>query len=256
MPPENNQNLNNQTPPQVENKSSGLNTIMLILLIALVGFGIWFLVSKKEVNNEIGTDSSSLEVPAGPFISEEDYVPPPPLNPQNQEDQGNTSENLETGIFIKNIYTKEGKWLADVDFITRMSAVELVEFQINKGECSIPGMTKDEIIDYARTITGQNSENNLLGQHCSDIFRDFTVFEFGEIVNQNPLLRTFEFSNNFNTMNDCPEGKNTTILEWKERSVKEVYAYSLYGTRGVYIRRAEIKNNQITTFDMVNGCAG
>jgi len=253
MPPENNQNFNNPAPQQPESKSSGLNTILLVLLIALVGFGIWFLVSKKEVNNEIGTDSSSLEVPAGPFISEEDYVPPPPLNPENQN---NTSENTETGIFIKSIYLKEGKWLADVDYVTRMNAVELAEFQINKGECNIPGMTKDQIIDYAKTLTVSNFENNLLGQHCSNIFRDFVVFEFGELVNQNPLIRTFEFSNDFKTINDCPEGNNTTISEWKERSDRETYSYSLYGTRGIYVRRAEIKNNEIALFDMVNGCAG
>lgn len=48
MPPENNQNFNQPMPQQPQKSGSALNVILLILLIALVGFGIWFLLQKEE----------------------------------------------------------------------------------------------------------------------------------------------------------------------------------------------------------------
>ncbi len=61
MPPENNQNFNQSMPQQLQKSGSGLNTILLILLIALVGFGIWYLSQKKEdvVVKEVPVDTQA-----------------------------------------------------------------------------------------------------------------------------------------------------------------------------------------------------
>ncbi len=55
MPPENNQNLYQPISQQPQKSGSGLNAILLILLIALVGFGIWVLSQKNEAmpSNEV-----------------------------------------------------------------------------------------------------------------------------------------------------------------------------------------------------------
>jgi hypothetical protein len=62
MPQENNQNFNQSMPQQPQKSGSGLNTILLIILIALVGFGIWFLSQKNEAMpiNEV-TNNKSFE---------------------------------------------------------------------------------------------------------------------------------------------------------------------------------------------------
>lgn len=51
MPQENNQNFNQSMPQQPQKSGSGLNTILLIILIALVGFGIWTISAKLGENN-------------------------------------------------------------------------------------------------------------------------------------------------------------------------------------------------------------
>lgn len=174
-------------------------------------------------------------------------------------------ENTETPLFIKNIYQKDGKWWADVDYVTIWNDLQLIEYKINTGLCVLPNMTKQQALNYVQTadlqsgyFKDQNNEGCHVPEHPGD---------GGNIVNQNPLIRSFPFASNFKTINGCYTENDTTIQEYKNQveSFRTYsngnltnlnYSYGVFNTQGTYKRKAIIKNSEIETFDQINGCAG
>lgn len=187
-------------------------------------------------------------------------------------------ENIETPIYIKSVYQKNGKWWADVDYVTSVNARQYAEFRIDNGLCVIPGMTKQQMFDYARTVKilygdpgTVEYEDSVFGDSLSGTgcFIDIYANEIGGYtINQNPLIRSFPFASNFRTVNGCNEQNNYLAQDYKTQVdnyrtydsngnlTNLNYSYGLFNTWGFYIRKVVIKNSEIEKFDYVNGCAG
>lgn len=167
-------------------------------------------------------------------------------------------ENIETPIYIKSIYQKSGKWWADVDYVTYMDWKELLTFQVSRGECA---KTQSDV-EQGLATGGPSSpefENYVV---CGSIRYTDTN---GRYVNQNPLIRSFQFAAGFESTGvgagcfdggvpNTPEAYKNFLDSDQYSSVN--YSYGVYQTRGLLIENAIIKNSQITEFNFPTSCVG
>ena len=174
-------------------------------------------------------------------------------------------ENAITPLFVKSVYQKNGKWWADVDYVTELNAREYLEYIIQNDKCILPGMTKSQTLNYSKTIsitdqyqgTGSVYYQDSLFTQTDGCYLDMAGISLGfpETVNQNSLIRSLPFGANFKTINYCPPEKNLSPAEIKNNITNSPYSYSLYGTKGYFVKKATIKDSTVTIFDYVNGCA-
>lgn len=251
------------------------NVIIAILVALVLVFAFLFFTQKKSnVSYEPWPETEPATItPTTPKPKPSVSSTPTQTNQNNpisteQNDSNPTAlENIETPIYIKSIYQKSGKWWADVDYVTEMSSREYLEHKIQNDICIIPGKTKEQTLAYSRTVYLSDSSpgtanllfNDSLLHGISGCYIDLATasLSFTERINQNPLIRSFPFASNFNTINYCPPERNITPLEIKDiiENNYSPYSYSYYNTKGYYVKKATIKDSTITVFNYVNGCA-
>jgi len=185
-----------------------------------------------------------------------------------QEDLIDTENisNEETGSIVTPAYiVRFDKEKIVLDFATDMNAREYISYKINKGDCSLPGMSKSEAIAYATEQlesfrTSSQTEEvqigiDLIDKNCN--LDGHVITEFGVTVNQSSTVRSFPIGNSFKINNSCrDEITLQTIFSRIPPLGDEVYEYHEYGTYGMYIPVVTIKNGEVIGFDFVNGCAG
>jgi|GEM_PF-2088500 len=215
--------------------------VILALIAVLVGLR-YFDVNKPTMNSiNITPISNSQEETTLQTVSESSV---------SETSEESSLENVTTPLHVKSIYKKNNAWWADVDYVTHMEDQELMAFQINNGDCVVPNMTKAQTLAYAKLQTRDTIDESLLNRCFA-----WDTFEFGGNVNQNPLIRSFPFASNYQTINYCPPEQHPSPQELSSHLVNQPYTYSLYTTQGIFIKKATITDSQITTFDYVNGCA-
>ena len=226
------------------------NIIIGILVIIIIVLGFLLVTQKSDTNDHY---------PPGDVVLIDTSTPDPTPKPVQSESAPSASlDNTTTPLIVKKIYQKNNVWWADVDYVTHISGSELLKFQIERGECTVPNMTKSQMLAYAATLNSTNAENNAFIGHCSpDLTSDpYVLFEFGATLNQNSQIRSFPFAQNFKTTNYCPADKNPSVTEYQTLANNSPYKYGIYNTSGFYIKSVTITNGEISLFNFVNGCAG
>lgn len=176
-----------------------------------------------------------------------------------------TSENIKTPLFIKNVYKKNGRWWADVDYVTKITPLEHMTRRINKGSCVLPGMTKSQMIEYAKnTVKKYVEQDNLLVVKCGYDWQGIWASDGGipaMFINTNSLIRSFPFVLNFNgreKQNEVCGGKNLYTPEEIKIDVERKggeYLFDIYNTKGYFEELVVIENGEINKFDDPAGCA-
>lgn len=259
------------------------NILIIIVIIGLLVLGFLYLEQKNKVIEPTyipyAEEATSTTAQSQSNQVSQNNQSPAEVNPSVETSSSVSLENIETPLFIKSIYQKNGKWWADVDYVTIVSAREYAKFKIENGSCVIPNMTKQQMLNYLSTVKilyGDvgivEYEDSVFGDPMSGApgcFLDLYASDVGPgyVINQNPLIRSFPFASNFTVINTC-NNYNSTILEIKQQVdiyrtydsngnfTNLNYSYGLTNTQGVFQRKAIIKNSEIEKFDYVNGCAG
>lgn len=181
-----------------------------------------------------------------------------------------TSENIKTPLFIKNVYKKNGRWWADVDYVTKITPLEHMTRRINEGSCVLSGMTKNQMIEYAKnTVKKYVEQDNLLVVNCGYDWQGIWASDGGipaMFINTNPLIRSFPFAVNFNgheKQNEVCGGKNLYTPEMIKNDIElqiegktiNQYSFDTYETKGYFQDSVIIENGEIKKFDGPAGCA-
>lgn len=178
------------------------------------------------------------------------------------------SENISTPLFIKSVYKKDGKWWADVDYVTKVSPLEHMTKKINDGLCVIPKMTKSEMLTYAKnTVKNYVEENNLLVVYCGYDRQGIWASDGipSMFINLNPAIRSSPFAVNFNgfeKFNQICKGnslqtpemiKNDIEQQIEEKTINQ-YSFDTYETKGYFQDSVIIENGEIKKFNGDPSC--
>ncbi len=179
-------------------------------------------------------------------------------------------ENIETPLFIKSVYKKDGKWWADVDYVTKVTPLEHMTKEISEDFCVIPGMTKSEMLTYAKnTVKNYVKQDNLLVLNCGYDWQGIWSSDGrtpAMFINSNPLIRSLPFADKIEReIKIC--GISSISLTTPEKIKTEVdnrrgldYSFDpyiqTYNTKGHLEELVIIKNGEIKKFYGPDGCAG
>lgn len=179
-------------------------------------------------------------------------------------------KNIETPLFIKSVYQRDGKWWADVDYVTKVTPLEHMMKEINEGFCVIPGMTKNEMLEYAKnTVKNYVEQDNLLVVNCGYDWQGIWSSDGGiptMFINSNPLIRSIPFADKIEReIKIC--GVSSISVTTPEKIKMEVdnirgldYSFDpyiqTYNTKGHLEELVKIENGQIKKFYGPDGCAG
>lgn len=282
MPPENNQNFNQSIPQQPQKSGSGLNTILLILLIALVGFGIWFLSDKKE-DVVVGSNNTEFlnyqnEKLGVSFSYPKNYGD---VTEKNEEWNGSFEYQLSlaNGIRIigkSNPYTPEGRGAWEIDLTeSEMSSVcDTEENQLIKTKNGIDGVfsfSRIAMYDSCEDIAGfgkgyyavfdlKTKIQNMVISASPD---KITKEEFIKFVNAVEINKDSENQNNTQTnpeqsYEDTPESQVTQeqsdayIVNFEKRIDGFNYITLDYVTKGNGVGLIINENQKLRTFRSSN----
>ena len=172
---------------------------------------------------------------------------------------GGEKENITTPAYVVGFSTKEGKSFVELDYATKMTAYEYAVERISNDECSLPGMSKAQALNYAKEklhepyVNGNRKDIGLFQDNCID---GYISVEFGETINQNPKTRTFPLSDKFKVINSCRDEITLASIKDHTSTGGDTYSYRKYGTGGQFIPKVHITNGIVIDFDFVTGCAG
>jgi flagellar basal body-associated protein FliL len=277
-----------------------ISIIAILALIIIIG-GIWKLSPEREDKMEnpayldFGTPSyeeSKEEHKELDILDEQNYTESSEVHYESEDgihdevivddvvglykeydliqEEVETSEEIQdiiTPLLIKKVYQKDGKWWADVDFVTKVSALDHVKHKINSGKCTIPGMMKDEIVEYATsTLKNHVGIDNLLVTNCgydgaSLWYSDGPAYLF---LNLNSRIRSYPFVESFNGLQKHNEECGGVHSELPPSSIKQTidehvpYSFDMYDVEwsGYFKDSVIIEDGEIKKFDGPASCPG
>lgn len=265
----------------------GIGIIIAIVATLVVGGGAVYFATKtptspknigennyqpQENQNQNGVLNTPVENNTSNISAQNNQVISTPKNEKTADIVTTTTalENIKTPLFIKSVYQKDGKWWADVDYITKVTPLEHMTKEINEGFCVIPGMTKSEMLTYAKnTVKNYVEQDNLLVVNCGYDWQGIWSSD-GEVpsmfINSSPLIRSLPFAEKIEReIKICGVSSISTTTPEKikmEVDNRRGLDYSFdpyiqtYNTKGHLEELVIIENGQIKRFYGPDGCAG
>lgn len=239
-------------------------SIIIVILILVIGvLGYLYLSSDKKTDK--GVDVVNIDSEVITATSSEGLIVP------SIEENSLSSDSAETPLYIKSLYQKNGEWFADVDYVTKITPLAHMKRKIEDGSCAIPNMSKNQMLEYAKSTLSKNIEqNNLLSAHCGYDWQNIRGSDgsyFSYYINVNPRIRTLSFASDFNTVKKYNEAcggnsfhspesiKNDLDLVSGDKKLFE-YSFDIYNTKGYFVDLAIINNGVIKEFAGEVSCPG
>lgn len=250
------------------NKGFTQTAIVLIVLgILVIGGGAYYFgKNSKDTVKEI-KEADLLQ-------EEKDDITSTPTQKIEETSENITTktslENIKTPLFIKSVYKKDGRWLADVDYVTKITPLEHMTRRINEGSCVLPGMTKNQMIEYAKnTVKKYVEQDNLLVVNCGYDWQGIWYSDGSTqsmFINTNPLIRSLPFSDKVEREGkvcgvshisaSTPEDIKYSVDLQNEGIKINQYSFDTYETKGYFEELVVIEKGEIKKFYGPDGCAG
>ncbi len=182
-------------------------------------------------------------------------------------------ENITTPANITRIYKKSGRTWMSLDYTTKMSAAEYASYALDKGLCTLPGMSKSQAKTFAMDSIAAYSASwrdgappltasvqqaiDTLSEHC--IPDAGVTLEFGITVNQSKKIRSFPLSSNFELLHACKYdalSKKDFVAATIKEIQRQITEFKKFGNDAPSVPLVTITNSEISNIDYVNGCAG